>query len=169
MGCSESALEISALRWSFLRTPVLMVFVCTVKCLGAVICCFVLKYYRIAGSKLVYFPVELDVKPLLCYSLVMFLPLITLLSTAASVNKQVALQRETLWSYIDDRLSEIGPAYDESDSATIRAKIEETMEDGTLSWPGGKQLDFLEPLVLLILAACAGALPAALGTSLPQS
>jgi len=168
--CSEFATELSTLRWAVLRTPLMLVLASTLMLLGLAISSFSMMYAESIKSNLVRCGFMVDPMVPLSLGLCLTWPLLLALIAAALANNEVLSQRRQVESSVNDAIWAM-PSGDEADDVQyvrLRLKAKEALQDSMLCWPGGRELGFCEPSLLIAFAVLAGSLAVATGAAIPS-
>jgi len=171
--CLEFALELSAIRWMFLRESIMATYLCTMMFLvmstfGFAIQCVCLLDMADLG-------LATDPVVPFCLGLCLLGPLVSVLTEAAAANREVSKQHEvlqvamraTLENY-DSGEARAAPAANvqpeggelkDVEVALNRARHAlEKLQASMLSWPGGRQISSAEPALIVGIATVAACL-----------
>jgi len=151
--CADFALELSAVRWGLLATPVLVAYFCTVKLL--VISLLLLGSHSFRGYVPASWSAALDPAVPLTIALCLSGPLLPVLLAAASANRELACQQRRLESAAEEVLDSSSPGG--ADCVALRVRVRDAMGTNFIRWPGGRRLDFCETgLIICLLAIIIG-------------
>lgn len=160
--CAEFALELSDTRWGLLAKPVMVVYLCTVKLLVVSLLFFGAQTFKGYSSVVASWSAALDPAVPLSIALCLSGPLLAVLLAAASANREVANQQRRLECAAEEVLDS-SSAPSGTDYVALRVKVRDALGTSFVRWPGGRQLDFFEPgLIVLLLAliiTCAYVMP----------
>jgi len=169
--CFDFALELSAIRWTVLREPVMVIYLCTLKLLAIALLLLAVPSVGLLGPLAARLCSLLDPVVLLSAGLCLVWPLSVLLLAAAAANREVVQQRLQLRLGVDAALGAAmvaGREPDDVEYVQLRVKACEALRTSRLCWPGGRELGLSEPAALVGLSAVASSLAVA-GWLLPAS
>jgi len=148
--CCDFALELSALRWVVLRTPVLLALMFAFKALvGAVVCAV----FRDVV------PEMLDPVMGMCLAACVAWSLAICLDAAARSNAEVRSLSDDI-VHRTEHVLDRKPSMQTGGQADVlyvhlRVKAAEALRHSYVCWPGGRRLGWLEPIALLLVSSVA--------------
>lgn len=150
--CGDFALELSDLRWRVLRGPSEMLYFFT-------FVLYVLASVVHLGEDALPFLASLRVDPLvpLCLANCLMFPLLFLLLQATAANRQVQKVRVNLMNCAEEVLSSSASSGENNDVeyVTLRMKSTQALSSSILRWPEGREVRYVDPLLLGIVALAA--------------
>jgi hypothetical protein len=154
---AEFALELSAIRWLVLREPLMVAFLCTLKLFGAALGFLALPYlasHLPLGQWAADGAEALDPTVPLCLGLCLALPLFHTLWEAARANQKLCDERTFILEEAESVLATLPPGSESADAdfVRLRNKANEVLRTSMLCWPGGRELGYCEPLLLVSFA-----------------
>jgi hypothetical protein len=173
--CGQFASELSALRWSVLRTPVLLIFAMNLMLLALAIIAMICRSMEESGDAVqwrihaVLQVLAVDPTVPLGVAFCFVMPLSSVLFAAALTNGQVYELRQRLRHEVSSKLSDLasGQQIDDVQYVDLRLKGEQAELASLLCWPGGRELSLCEPAVLIVISALAFACGISTGAVLP--
>lgn len=154
--CSGFALELSSLRWAVVRTPVMMLYMCALQAFaGATFLSLSQRFEPLVCPGILC----ADPLALLAIGTALTFPLAVLIFCATQANREVRLFGDSLQESIQKVLSQ-PPSTEAGDEADVlyvqlRVKAAEALRQGTVCWPGGREVGCCEMVILVICAIAA--------------
>jgi len=150
--CLEFALELSAIRWMFLRESIMATYLCTIMFLVMSMFGFAIE----CACSLDMADLGLATDPVVpfCLGLCLLGPLASVLMEAAAANREVSNQHEVLHTAMKVQL-EGGDSKDIEVALNRAKKALESLQASMLSWPGGRHISAAEPALIVGIAVVA--------------